>query len=58
MSMPSEDQTIVQEQHFETDEILQKRQNSLISRNTKVTVVLGVAALLAELIQIVVEILK
>lgn len=56
--MPTDDQNMVQEQHFETDEALQEKQNALISYNTKVTVFLGALAVILGLLALVAEVIQ
>ena len=46
--MEIEDQNLVQ--HNQTDEALQKRQNALIEKNTRITILLGGLAILAQLL--------
>lgn len=56
--MPTDDQNLVHEQHFETDEALQEKQNALISYNTKVTVFLGALAVILGLLALVAEVIQ
>ena len=43
--------------HNQTDEELQKKQNNLIERNTKITIWIGVGAIIAQLLQTLVDII-
>ena len=52
--MEIEDQKLAQ--HNETDEVLQKTQNDLISWNTKITIFLGVGAIVAQLLDTLINI--
>ena len=45
-------------QHQQIDEKLQNKQNTLIERNTKITIVLGLGAILAQLLEVIINILK
>ncbi len=45
-------------QHDKIDEQLQKRQNNLIERNTRITIWLGVGAIVAQLLDTVIQLLK
>lgn len=44
--------------HDKIDEQLQQKQNSLIERNTKITIWLGAGAILAQIIDTIVQLLK
>lgn len=43
--------------HNQTDEELQKKQNNLIERNTKITIWIGVGAIIAQLLQTLIDII-
>ena len=43
--------------HDQTDEQLQKAQNALIDRNTKITIILGVIGIIIGILQVVAQII-
>lgn len=47
-----------QDRHNRTDEQLQQEQNALIERNTKITIWLGISAIIAQIIDTVAHLLK
>lgn len=56
--MQTEDQELAQKQHNQTDEELQLQQNSLIERNTKITILLGILAIVVQILDTIINLLK
>lgn len=46
-----------QYEHHRRDESFQIKQNSLIERNTRITILLGIIAILAQLLEVIVSLL-